>query len=300
MLSGAFILPQKSNAEYGYFYRKSLRGVGIQTVIFSILYFLYSMSRAAAALLWKDNDASRLLSPVKDLIKGAPFYHMWYLYMLIGVYLLAPLAIRFRATVTERAYNWTVWLFLLAATGSMWTSKYLFNWDIGQSFCYLGYFMAGERLRTFARERKNNGKGLCLIAVGAAIELAIACIQYRHGLAGITEEKYTLVGASNPAIVLASLLIFTGFAMLSLQKDLGALSRYTFLIYLLHGGVWDVLRQLLKAVGSAYDSRIVIPVSIVATFALSYILSVLYQRIWRAADGKWHVTDRLCRAVHLA
>lgn len=38
-------------------------------------------------------DCVVLVSPVKSLLFGASFYHMWYMYMMIGVYVLTPLLV---------------------------------------------------------------------------------------------------------------------------------------------------------------------------------------------------------------
>lgn len=79
MLSGAFIIDNKKNDEYRNFYSKSFVHIGVPTIIFSGIYFLY---RLPPCFIGEDRGINPLL---KDIIKDSPMYHMWYLYMLIGV-----------------------------------------------------------------------------------------------------------------------------------------------------------------------------------------------------------------------
>ena len=105
MLSGAFILSNDKNADYHYFYQKSYRSIGIPTFIFSVLYFLYSIVISIAIIKIRKDDWTVLLTPVQDLIKGKPYYHMWYLYVIIGVYILVPILYRFKRDVKEKTFD---------------------------------------------------------------------------------------------------------------------------------------------------------------------------------------------------
>lgn len=154
MLSGAFLLDDERNADYKYFYSKVFKSVGIPTVIFSVLYFLYSILEKTALIFIKDMETTLLLDPVKDLIKGEPFYHMWYLYMLIGVYILIPIIIRLKNDIGEKRFAVVSYAFLILATLSMFTSGHKLNWDLGMSFCYCGYLMAGYTIRKSVHKDK--------------------------------------------------------------------------------------------------------------------------------------------------
>lgn len=80
MLSGAFILSNEKNGNYGYFYRKTFRRIGIPTIVFSCAYFLYSMLSAVGRVYLGTGGINALIEPIKAWITGVPFYHMWYLY----------------------------------------------------------------------------------------------------------------------------------------------------------------------------------------------------------------------------
>lgn len=274
MLSGAFILADERNMDFKYFYQKALRQIGIPSVIFSFLYF-------GVSVLQNYNGSIRsILQCIKRFICGEPFYHMWYLYMLIGVYLLAPIVIRFKRDIGERNFSRVAWLFFVPAILSMWTSQRTFHWDIGYSFCYLGYFMAGYEIRKKSRERehKGNGKGYCLLLAGIMFELATVCIRCVWAGKGNleTDLKYSLAGPFAPLIAAASVCIFMGFSMITVKRDFGKPASRTFYIYLVHAGIWLIGEKVVLAVfgiGSSY--RFVIPAGIVLVFLLSYVCAVL-------------------------
>lgn len=154
MLSGAFLLGDERNADYKYFYGKAFKSVGIPTVIFSVLFFLYSILVKTALIFFENREITELLDPFKDFIKGEPFYHMWYLYMLIGVYILIPVIIRFKNDVGEKRFAAVSYVFFILASLSMFTSSHKLNWDLGTSFCYCGYLMAGYTIKKSVNKSK--------------------------------------------------------------------------------------------------------------------------------------------------
>lgn len=296
MLSGAFLLADERNADARYFYRKTFRNVGIPTLIFSILYFAYSFIVKILAIVVKGKELSGLLYPIKQVIKGKPFYHMWYLYMMIGVYLLVPAILLLKARMGERVFSRMVWLFLIAACLSYWTSTNKLNWDIGLSFQFTGYLMAGYELRKIGNADKNNKKGILYLALGILTEMIVIGLRYRQALQGIADDdlKYRLVSPLCPLIVIASVLIFAGFSHLTIRRDFGKLSADTFLIYLFHAGIWAVLIRIIKSRASDWDNRILIPCCIVIVFCLSLAAARIYKRLWSVIERKWSVSDRLC------
>lgn len=93
MLTGAFCLCNEKNANFLYFYRKSFVNIGIPTIIFSIAYLFYKEKEMIIKVVRFDEEVGVILLPIKDLLYGSPYYHMWYLYTLMGVYLLIPVII---------------------------------------------------------------------------------------------------------------------------------------------------------------------------------------------------------------
>lgn len=300
MLSGAFILDNKKNMEYKYFYSKSFRKIGVPTIIFSALYILY---RLPGCFLGEDRGIGTLLA---DIIKGSPMYHMWYLYMLIGVYMMAPIVLRFKESISANTFYKFSFVFLIWASISRWTDGDVsLNWNLGQSFEYLGYFAAGYSIRKLIKE-KNNFKAICLILSGILVEICVAGFEYKVMTYGIAERelKYRIVSWYCPLIVLISLLTFAGFTSLEVKKEFGRAAETMFFIYLIHAGVWDFISKMFSIVGGQnaltdLDCIVWIPLFIIIVFVISCLLSKIYIWLWNKLDKGDRITNYLVRLVGL-
>lgn len=242
MLSGAFLLDDNRTANYHVFYKKQLMKIGKPTFIIGILYVLY---RIPLCFLGEKSGTEDIVALIRDIFVGKPFYHMWYMYMLIGLYLMAPIVVRFKNTISYEKFRKIAMVFLIVASISNWTTGQIrINWDIGQSFEYLGYFMIGYVIRKDLS--KNNLKGILIIFLGIIVELVATCLEYKIQIVkGISEGKlmFSIINPYCPIIVFASVLIFAGFTMLHIRynRQIEKLAGISLIIYLVHGGVWDLI-----------------------------------------------------------
>mgnify|MGYP004652434993 CR=1 FL=1 len=285
MLTGAFVLDDNRTSNYKMFYQKKLSKIGVPTLIFSCLYIAY---RVLLCIVGKRTGVGEVVTIVNDVIKGSPFYHMWYLFMLIGIYLLAPIVVRFKDSISYEMFRRIAFIFLVMASFSQWTTGNVkLNWNVGQSFEYLGYFMVGYVLRKDLR--KNNIKAFFMILLGFFIEIVTAMVQFHFQIVkGIAESdlKYEIVSPYCPSIVIASLLIFAGFSMLTVKCNnwMRKLAGMSFVIYLFHAGVYDFIGKILYILkGKDYllDCNNVywIPILIVTVFVISVLLTIVYAKI---------------------
>ena len=98
LLAGKYALSNEKNIEIDYYYKKILKNIYIPTFIYSSLYFVYSYFLIIIKYILNFEIKDKY-SPVKKLIIGVPFYHLWYLYKAIGLYLLVPFLIRLRIKI---------------------------------------------------------------------------------------------------------------------------------------------------------------------------------------------------------
>lgn len=268
---------RKMGGGYGYFYKKTFRRIGIPTLVFSCAYFLWSMLSAVEKVYLGTEGINALIEPIKAWITGVPFYHMWYLYMMIGVYLLAPIVIKIKRDIGEKYFERVTWIFLIVAMLSLYTSWSKLKWDIGDSFCYLSYFMTGYVLRR--RVRKSNIKGILLILSGIGIEVLISVVRcYINMISGNQTEAWVL--PYNPLIVVASVLIFAGFSALKIEHNFGGLAQNMFYVFLFHAGVWSVMEGFLEEYkGLEMAVTVMIPLLIVSVLFVSLGLAYVYRHI---------------------
>ena len=281
MLSGAFLLDNPKSADYKYFYKKAFNKIGIHIIIFTVIYILY---RLPFALLGKD---TAVLPLIEDILRGAPMYHMWYVYMLTGLYAVTPIIIRFKDSIKESTFVYVSVFYTLIALLSMYFQGYVgVNWNLGQVFEYVGYFMLGYCLKKNAK--KSNLKGLLLTALALLFELGAAAFEYNSLLKGYTDYdfKIKIVSPCSPFIFIASVLMFYGFCRLNVKKSFSRLSGLTFYIFLIHAGVWDALQKIFFHLkGEFYliniDSRYAIFVFTLSVFLISALLAFFYKKLWR-------------------
>lgn len=289
MLSGAFLLSDDRNSDYRFFYKKSIKNIGIPTIVFTCLYFLYSELLACYQILTMGGDIYTIIEPFISVIKGMPLYHMWYLYTLIGIYFLVPVILNIKKNIGENTFFKLSVIMLIVTSISGWTSSFDLEWSISKSICYIGYLMMGFQLRKFFINRKNNWKGILLIFFGILTELVLTFIEYKNIQNGITEldVKYSIVGNFNPLVVVASLLFFSGFSSLNIDINLTKLSAKTLYIYLFHAGVLDLVSRVIRRIGIEGDCRIIIPITILFVFTIAHILSAIYINLWKKMEQKF-------------
>lgn len=283
MLSGAFVLEDKETANYEKFYRKKLVKIGLPTLFFTLLYVLY---RFLFCFTGSQPALGELTSIIVDVFRGSPFYHMWYLYMLIGLYLLAPIVVRFKESISYESFRTIAIIFLVIASLSAWTSGEVFlNWDVGQTFEYLGYFMIGYVIRKDSKV--NNLRGILLLIFWGMVGMTIALLRYYisalHKLSFL-EISYDLVSFVSPLIVIFSVLIFAGFAKLRIgyNRWIEKMAGISFTVYLFHAGVWDFIYKLIIYIkGEEYLMRLDDfywrPVFTIVVFLISVLSAIMYK-----------------------
>ncbi|MBQ0011089.1 MAG: acyltransferase family protein [Clostridiales bacterium] len=302
MLSGALLLSNEKNKDYKFFYKKTLVNIGIPTFIFSILYFLYRIAVVSARIFLNGESYRAYVDPVKSLIKGSPYYHMWYLYTLIGVYLFIPVLLRIKEDIGEKTFAIFSWIVFCVSMASGFTSSFLLNWSISKVVCYIGYVLIGYQI-TRMTHKKGNFKGILCIVFAMLALLFLSYIQYNHTIDLIAEkdEKYSLNGNFSPIVIIASLLIFVGFSFLRMNsKRLVRLSNDTFLIYLFHAGVWNIISNVwFKVNGGKSNPVYTIPLGIIIVFFVSWGLGFIYSKLWEALDKKRGINVKFCKIFKL-
>ena len=297
MLSGAFVLADERNANYKYFYKKSFRNIGISSVIFCMLYVIFGVAKLLAGVfIFKrhgiDHVLLGLISAFKNIVTGNPYYHLWYLFTLLGLYLAVPFVIRLAADLRGggvNLYGNISVVFLALASVSYITSEQILKWDIGWQFCFLSYFLMGYKLRKWGMERKNNRTAFLLILAGFAVNAGLAYVNYLRGLKGLpVDASYyadnpVSYGPLAPIEVIASCLVFAGFSVLDIKKDFSKLAGYTFLIYLIHAGVWDVISTVVgdRLIGNQNVEFISVFIFSIIVFFASFLIALAYKKVFK-------------------
>lgn len=85
MVSGALLLDVNKKEEIGTFYRKRLARILVPIIFWSIFFSVWNI-----IYLTKNTNYNSLLFILNNIIKGEPYYHMWFFYMLTMLYVFTP------------------------------------------------------------------------------------------------------------------------------------------------------------------------------------------------------------------
>ncbi len=282
MLSGALLL-NRTHQSATQFYHNRLQKLALPVLLWSLFYLLWSALKAQIKQqpYGFENAADQLLA-------GAPYFHLWFIYMLAGVYLLLPPLRQFWQQLTPSQQTLFCWLalllqqslhglyFLLALPEPPWPL-----WALG----YLPYLLLGAWLT-----RPQQEKPATPLLSGAALLVLIsasALLYHWQRDAGLSEPFYYSYHRMSLPVLLSALLLWQLLQPLPPVRSrlLQAIRRHSLGIYCAHPLFLDLTeygRQQLAQAGSTtllpYAVQLLVQVSLVLGASLGICLSYQYAR----------------------
>jgi surface polysaccharide O-acyltransferase-like enzyme len=214
-------------------------------------------------------------------VQGVPYYHLWYLYMVVGLYLVTPLLqiVLTRLSRTQQTILCAA-LLVLAVSSSPWFSLAktpFILWFLP----FLGYYVFGYWLREEATT-------IPLWILGVVIGVMIAAtavgsyLEARQFQTNFGAYAYGYLSPNVMIVALAVTLLFKGTALFW-QKQfetypvLTRLSDLSFLVYLLHPLLLDILR-ITVPIARLYPLLSVIVVPLLFT-GFAWLVALLLRRL---------------------
>jgi surface polysaccharide O-acyltransferase-like enzyme len=272
LISGMFLLGKKETFKQSY--QKRASRILIPLISWTLIYILY---RASLSFFTdKSINTDALLNSV---VSGKPFYHMWYLYMIIGLYLITPV-INNMIPKLSRHMLWAAALLLLfigvlnsSFNISFYNKVTFMLWFIN----YLGYFILGYLIKDY----KKNFSFLTLSAtyIISSILIAILTVYTITFYDNLYFHRYL-----TPFVIIGSLSVYRLFLQLNLKENiLSKISHLTFGIYLIHAGVLHVFNSGLQLLESDILSNPIIGIPI--KFIVSLFISTV--AVWMLSKVKY-------------
>lgn len=145
MLSGMIILDPNYNLPLKKLYSKSIPRLVCALVFWSLVYRILS-PLINFYINNKEINASDWERLYTELLYGTPWHHLWFMYAIIGIYVLAPLLRVFTANAEKKHYIYFLILYLVFGSiiprvNEMYNIQ--FNFGIYDLYSYTGYFIAG-------------------------------------------------------------------------------------------------------------------------------------------------------------
>jgi surface polysaccharide O-acyltransferase-like enzyme len=160
MISGALLLDPLKKEGLSTFYQKRLSRLLVPLSFWSAFFLLWEFLKGIVR--GNKVSSSELL---EKLLSGEPYYHMWFLYMILGLYVFVPFLRKLVEHLTIQELKLLVlFMFVVAGTNSIFRAIYSedgHNLFINRFLAYLPYFITGYIIR----HTKNQPSKLSLFAV---------------------------------------------------------------------------------------------------------------------------------------
>ena len=201
ILTGALLLqPSKLNESIGVFFKKRWVRLALPFLFWVVAYFVWDFL--------VDHQINGQPITSNSIIQGilnGPYFHFWYLYMLMGLYLLTPI-LRLVIAHAERnliKYLLVVWFLgtailpLLGLFGPFQLNSYVFTFP-----AYAGYFILGAYFLTVKMQRSTMAVLMLVGFVLTAIGTYVLAATVGGG------ETYFFQEYVSPTMILASVMLF--------------------------------------------------------------------------------------------
>lgn len=145
MLSGFFILEQAQRDSLRQFYQKRFNRIIIPFIMWSASYFLWR--------ILVNKEQLGFCKIFRLFVEEPAYYHLWFIYTLIGLYLLAPFMSKYLQYAGKRELStfillWFIFGSLVPTAEDLFKfSAYLSIGTPGGVFYYSGYFILGYILK---------------------------------------------------------------------------------------------------------------------------------------------------------
>ncbi len=283
MISGVFFLDPDRELPFKKLFSKNIRRIVLAFIVTSAVYALLGPVIRGEALSF-----GTLVSVVKNGVLG--HYHLWFLLMLIGFYLIVPLLRKICADRKSMEYFLLltfifVFLYnavcLLPGLGSLATVQ-AGKMSVGLVTGFVGYFVLGSYLTRFPLSQRS----CTFVYIGGAVALFTTVVM--NGLlsftSGVAQEG--LYGYLLPNTLLESAAVFLLFHQLFAKKEWSekqqkvilTLSRYSFGVYLIHD-LFNMLLHRLGITALTVSPLLAVPVLTAVVLAASIGVTALLYRI---------------------
>ena len=208
MLTGALLLqPEKQNESLSVFFKKRWARIGLPFFFWAAVYFVWDFD--------VQNIPFSLGVITQGILNGA-YLQFWYIYVLVGLYLLTPLLRAFLANADQTlikyfAILWLIGVAILPFFGLL--TPFKLNSNVFVISGFVGYFILGTYLTTVKMHRST---------VWVFMTLGIALTAFGTYVLGATVggiEMYFFQQYISPTVILASVMLF--LLLLTIQPPSG-------------------------------------------------------------------------------
>lgn len=271
MISGALILNR--DYEIKEFLRKRIYRIVLPFLFWSVIYVAYNTFVSGTKSVALSDFFKKL---VIGLLHGAE-YHLWFIYVLIGLYLFLPILRAWVKSASELELRYFILIWLVTILyGAPGLNSYLPNISLLNFSGYIGYFVLGYYLFKYGTANKYLIFGLIIVGFLSTVLGTLFASKVQNGLVVYFYNYLTFNVAINSA---GMFLLIKNYEFKSkmIRKGLAIVSKHSFGIYLSHVLVLSELKK-----GGLYwkfaNPIISIPITTIACLLISTLILFLLSK----------------------
>lgn len=284
MLSGMFLLDPGHSLPLSKLFFGHILRIAVALTVWGTAYALVGQV-TANGLSWESVQAA-----LYQVLLGRTSFHLWFLYMIIGLYLVTPILRAFVRGSSRGDFQWfflLVFLFaciiptILRLRPSQTLSLYVNNLNLKLVLGYVGYYVLGYYLKAYTLSRPAEYLIYVLGILGAVVTVGgTAWLSQRQG-----ELVQTFYNYDSPSIAFMSAAVFVFFRYVlgvsderSRRQRLGGVAKVSFGIYLIHMFFLILLKQF-GVTALSFSPVLSVPVLSVAVFLCSFAVAWLLSKV---------------------
>lgn len=302
MISGALMLDPERNVTWERLHKKNIRRLVLALLIFGTVFalgecvyntcFASDFHRITAS---SDSVGGMFMDSLKAVLTGKSWAHLWYMYIIIGIYLLLPILRAFTERAEEKAYGLML-LLLILMQSVVPVAEELLGWRLELELpikgIYLTYFLLGYYLVKYDpfhvkdcnTEAGADRKSLYLAGILMAVLAVI--LSFEHELSNM--------GYSSPIVLVIAVSVFVriltlGTVPASLAQEktedgrkkgfVYSFRSLSFGMYLIHTVFLNFCYKVLGITPLLLGGYVLIPVIAVLDFAFAYIAAWIMKKL---------------------
>jgi surface polysaccharide O-acyltransferase-like enzyme len=248
----------------------------IPTFVFSVVFVIIHYCEIILAPLFGIDglpvEKTDLRLPIVNWLKGVPHATMWFMYMIIGLYIVTPILVMIKKSINEKWYLWLgVGLFIYSVIINYTCELIWIAWFMQ----WIGYFVLGNVIHDCVNKFYDKNKSKKLPYVLLSISFLINFLYWF--IFTYNTNDVVIPSSFSVPVIIGTILQFVAFAMLgdkiTIGKNIKLISKYSFKIYMLHPIILEVAMQVLGRIIKWFPIAILIPIYSLGVTALCCIIA---------------------------
>lgn len=230
MITGALLLPKTYTLKH--YFKKRYSRILYPFLFWSLIYSLFNFFYFHP----ENGDVSDFFSKLSDDFRNGASFHLWYIYMLIGIYLFLPVISKWiqNASNPEILFFIGIW-FMLLFWDLPFATEYSTKIDFRYFSGYIGYPVLGYFIAHRLQRRTSTSIAMLLFLAGVFVT---ALATFAETLKDFTFDGiYYRYLTPNVAVASVGIFLFFRFSKIfrrSVPGFLRPLGKYSYGIYLSH------------------------------------------------------------------